>query len=66
MLVQILECILAGIKLGFQAIFSALPIYNQLSSIPQDIICMALGVPSILITIVCVLFGIFKFVKKHS
>ena len=66
MLGEILKCIFGGMEVGFQAFFSALPIYNQLSSIPQDIICMALGIPSILITIACVLLGILKFVKKHS
>ena len=60
MLGEILECIFGGMKVGFKAFFSALPIYNQLSSIPQDIICMALGIPSALITVIVVVIKIYK------
>lgn len=60
MIGQIFECIFAGFKVGFQAFFSALPIYNQLSGLRQDIICAALGIPTALVTVIIVAIKIYK------
>lgn len=61
---QILEALWAGIKVGFHAFFSVLPIYNQLSDFKTQMIALALGVPTVLITIVGIAIKIFKFANR--
>ena len=61
---QILEALWAGIKVGFHAFFSVLPFYNQLSDFKTQMIALALGVPTALITIVGIAIKIFKFANR--
>ena len=61
---QILEALWAGIKVGFHAFFSVLPFYNQLSDFKTQMIALALGVPTVLITIVGIAIKIFKFANR--
>ncbi|MBR0439680.1 MAG: hypothetical protein IJK27_02870 [Bacilli bacterium] len=61
---QILEALWTGIKVGFHAFFSVLPIYNQLSDFKTQMIALALGVPTILIAIGGIAIKVFKFVNR--
>ena len=61
---QILEALWAGIKVGFHAFFSVLPIYNQLSDFKTQMIALAIGVPAAFITIAGIAIKVFKFINK--
>lgn len=61
---QMLEVTWAGMKVGFTAIFSALPIYQQLSDIQDQIWATFLGVSVIVVTIGGLLISGFKLASK--
>lgn len=61
---QILEALWAGMKLGFHAIFSMLPIYDQLSGIQDQMIAAAIGVPVAVVSIGGLIIGGVKLVKR--
>lgn len=65
MFVQIIEALWAGVKVGFHAIFSIFPLYEQLSGIKTEIIAAALGIPVIVLTIIGILIKVVKVVVKH-
>lgn len=49
---QILEPILMGMKVGFDALVSALSLYQQFSDLKEQIIALFFNVPVAIITIV--------------
>ena len=59
-----LEAIWAGMKVGFTAIFSVLPIYQQLGDIQDQMWAAFLGVPVIVVTIGGLLISGFKLAAK--
>ena len=64
-IVQIIQAIWAGMKIGFQAFFSVLPLYNELSSLKDQLIASALGIPVIVIGTLGIIIAIVKFVLKR-
>ena len=63
---QILEALWAGVKIGFHTFFSVLPFYEQLSSIPEQMWAAILGVPVFVISAIGIGIKVFKFVKNHA
>lgn len=66
MFVQIIETLWAGVKVGFHAIFSVFPLYEQLSSIKTEILAVVLGIPVIVLTIIEILINLVKVVARHQ
>ena len=67
MITQIFEAIVGGIKVGFHAFFSVLPIYQQLSDLKTEITATAIGVPVAVVTLIgiaIVILKVIKFLKK--
>ena len=62
MFFQILECVIAGMGIGFDVFFKAFPLYLQLKSIPINLIAIAIGVPALICKIVVFLF---RFSARH-
>ena len=58
---QMLQAIWAGMKVGFQAFFSMIPIYQQLSDFKTQLIAAAIGVPVIVLTIGGIVIKVIKF-----
>ena len=64
MIAQILEALLAGVGLVFQAFFSMLPIYQQLSDLKNHMIAFVLGVPCAVVVIIGFLWKLIKAAVK--
>ena len=62
---EILQALSAGIKIGFQAIFSVIPFYHELSNIRTDIIAAVLGIPSAVIVIIILLIKGIKYLYSY-
>ena len=60
----IVTCILAGIGIGFHAIFEAIPVYFAMSSLKDQIIAAFFGVPVIVVSIIGLIMLVVKIVKK--
>ncbi|MBE6141829.1 MAG: hypothetical protein E7175_03225 [Erysipelotrichaceae bacterium] len=61
---QAIQAIWSGMIVGFKAFFSALPIYDAISGIQDQIWAAFLGVPVIVISIGGILISSFKLVAK--
>ena len=61
---QIVEAVWAGMKVGFTAIFSMIPIYQQLSDFQDQILAAAIGVPVAVISIGGLIIGGIKIARK--
>ena len=59
-LLDIVKCVLSGLYVGFCGFISALPIYNQLSEIKEQLIAALIGVP---VGFVSAMFSIYFIVK---
>ena len=64
MIGQILDCLLAGMRLGFYAFLKALPFYEQLSGIKEQLIAYAIGVPVAVVSFVLFLPTLIKIGKR--
>lgn len=56
--------ILSGMGVGFMAFLKALPIFNELGNIKEEIVACAIGVPAVVISIAFMVPSIIKFIKK--
>ena len=61
---QAIQAIWSGMIVGFEAFFSALPIYDAISGIQDQIWAAFLGVPVIVVTIGGLLISGFKLAAK--
>ena len=59
-LIEIIKCLLSGICVGFKGFLSALPIYQVLSDLKEQIIASALGVPVLVVSIILLMPAIIK------
>lgn len=64
LLCNIASCILSGIGVVFVAFFKVLPIFSKLGNIKEEIIALAIGVPTIIISIAFALPKLAKILKK--
>lgn len=58
------KCLFAGIGVGIDAFLNVLPIYNQLSGIEEQLISAALGLPTIIVSIVFLVLTIVRIIRK--
>ena len=61
---EFIKYLAIGLWTGFVAFFEALPIYETLSGFKEEIIAVALGIPTIIITIVFAIPSIIKLAIK--
>ena len=66
LLLDIIWCILSGIDIGFTAFLKALPIYNELGNIKEEIIACAIGAPAIVVSAVLAISTIVELFKKKK
>ena len=64
MINQILECLFAGMRIGFQAFLSVLPFYNQLSGLKEQIIAWSLGISVTVISLFLLIPKAANLLKK--
>ncbi len=62
--IDAIQLLFAGIKVGFQAFFSVLFLYQQISDLKTTIIAVTLGVPTIAVTIISFVVGIVRIYKR--
>lgn len=62
---QVIQVIGSTIWLTLKALFSLLPVFDEINSLPDQIMAAALGIPVIVISVGSILFAIGKFVWKH-
>ena len=60
----IVYCILAGMGIGFRAVFETIPVYFAMSSLKDQIIAAIFGVPVIVVSILGLIVLAVKVVKK--
>lgn len=63
---EIIQSLISGIFIGFYAFLKALPIYEQLSSIKEQLISAATKIPVIVISIISFISAALAFLKKAS
>ena len=59
-----IKCILAGMGVGFKAVFDGLLAYMRISSIKDEVVAAILGVPVVLVSLAGILFVVSKVLKK--
>ncbi|MBR0439761.1 MAG: hypothetical protein IJK27_03315 [Bacilli bacterium] len=64
MFIEMLNCLLSGIEIGFEAFFEMLQFYNEVSNIKTELIALIIGVPALLLTIVSVVIAVVKMIRK--
>ena len=65
---QFIKCFLAGMGTGIYAFIKALPIYEQLSGLKDEIISAVTGIPVIVLTIIGLIpltIRIYRFVVER-
>ena len=62
---QAIQAIWSGMIVGFEAFFSALPIYDAISGIQDQIWAVFLGVPVLVVSIGGLVISAFKLVLKN-
>ena len=66
--VDLIKCLLAGVGTGIYAFVKALPIYEQLSGLKDEIISAVTGIPVIVLTIIGLMplaIKIYRFVVER-
>lgn len=63
-IVQILECLFGGLGVGIKAFLSVLPIYEQLSSIRDQMIGYIFGISALMVGVISLLITIIKRLSK--
>ena len=66
LIIDIAEYLVSGMCVGFYGIISALPIYEQLDSIKEQLIACALGIPVALVSAVLTIVGVGKIINKFT
>ena len=64
MILQIIECLIAGIRVGFYSILKVLPFYEQLSGMKEQLFAWALGIPAGILIFFFAIPKIFKVFKE--
>ncbi len=64
MLLDLIQCVFSGFMVVIVAIVKAIPLYFQLNAIKTEIIAVAFGVPTFVVTIVLLLPKLLKRIKK--
>lgn len=62
---QVIQVIGSTIWLTLKALFSLLPVFDEINSLPDQIMAAALGIPVIVISVGGTLLAIGKFAWKH-
>ena len=62
---QIIQVIGSTIWLILKTLFSLLPVFDEINSLPDQMMAAALGIPVVVISVGGTLFAIGKFVWKH-
>ena len=62
----IIQSLISGMFVGFYAFFKALPIYEQLSSIKEQLISAVTGIPAVIISIALFIPTAATIIKKAS
>lgn len=61
---QMIGCVLSDMSVGVYAFLKALPFYEQLSGMKEQIIALAIGVPVALISLIFLISTIIRIWKK--
>lgn len=61
---EIIWCVLSGMGVVFEAFLKALPIYNELGNIKEEIIACVIGVPAIVVSIALAIPMIINVLKR--
>lgn len=61
--IEIIKTLFIGIRGGFDIVLHLLPIYEQLSSVKEQLIAAAIGVPTILVSIAFFIPTLLKIFK---
>ncbi len=61
---EIIWCVLSGMGVVFEAFLKALPIYNELGNIKEEIIACAIGVPVVVVSITLAIPMVINVLKK--
>lgn len=63
-MIEIIQCLFSGMHIGFYAFFKALPIYEQLSSLKEQLISAATGIPVIIVSVILSIPLVIKIAAK--
>ncbi|MBO4667474.1 MAG: hypothetical protein J5666_05040 [Bacilli bacterium] len=63
-LIEIINCLLSGMCVGLKGFLAALPIYQALSDLKEQIIASALGVPVVVVSIALLVPTLIKLTIK--
>lgn len=61
---EIIWCVLSGMGIVFEAFLKALPIYNELGNIKEEMIACAIGVPVVVVSIALAIPTIINVLKR--
>ena len=63
-MIEIIQCLFSGMYIGFYAFFKALPIYEQLSGLKEQLISAATGIPVIIVSVILSIPLVIKIAAK--
>lgn len=62
---EIISTFISGFIVGIKAFVSCIPIYQTLSGLKTEIIAIALGIPTIILTLGSIVYKIIKFLYSN-